>query len=475
MQLVVAYLGRIFRACLVVLTAVVAAKYVATLNFQGDTYTLLSDVDRLLASVQRGKWSGWKGELALLQKLAAILVKSQGLSTDACLAVLAFINLAAFAGILWMSWNSLERLSRRSAIVFTAIVLSGPMLWYARSTFGEVLAAFCTMGLVVACWEQAKSWKIFFWFVAAGISKDTIFPFLFMLALLSTRVARKPGGDWTVLRSRLGLLSAACVTTVAVNVAFNYLRFSSPFNMAYLDPLYIVPRWSIQLSFFFGLLFSPNGGLLFFWPAFVLWLLLGGVCAVRSAVGQLRGLALIPWVTIVLVLLGLTLGLSKWFAPLGWVCWGPRLVLPALPALTYLLTVYYGSEMQLWLSKTLLRKRLAWFTGGALGLLALPNFVVLFKPDLMLSVFRDDAVCPHVAIIQNNAEYYYHCINHCLWTKRSVLLDAYAQASLHGDVLYALLGSLLLACLIGTASNRRSSPTPKLTRWAGSLEEQRKH
>ena len=101
-----------------------------------------------------------------------------------------------------------------------------------------------------------------------------------------------------------------------------------------------------------------------------------------------------------------------------------------------------------------------------LRLVALPHFVVLFKPDLMLSVFRNDAICPHVAIIQNSVDYYYHCINHCLWTKRSVLLDAYAQASLHGDMRYAVLGSLLLACLVGTTSNkRRASCSPSASRW----------
>ena len=447
----------ILRVCLVILTAVVAAKYVATLNFQGDTYGMLSEVDRLLAAVHNGRWSGWQGQFALLQKLAAILVKSQGLNTDACLAVLAFINLAAFAASLWMAWNSLGRLSRRSALVFTAIMLSGPMLWYARSTFAEVLGAFCTLGLVVACWEQAKSWQIFCWFVAAGISKDTIFPFLFMLALLSTQIGRQPGGDWTVRRSRLGLVSAACAATVLVSVTFNYMRFNSPLNLAYLVPHAIVPTWSIQLSFFLGLLFSPNGGLLFFWPAFFFWLVLAGACATKSALRQRRGLALVPWVTMMLVLLGVAFGLAKWFAPMGWVCWGPRLFLPTLPALTYLATAYYGAEMQLWLAKTILHKRFAWLTGAVLGLAAFPNFAVLFKPDIMSLLFRDDAVCPHVAIIERDADYYYHCIEHCLWTKRSVLLDAYSQASLRDDMRYAWLCSLLLACLVGTASNRRTS------------------
>jgi len=380
---------------------------------------------------------------------------------------LAFMNLAAFAGSLWMAWNSLERSSRRSAIGFTAIMLSGPLLWYARTTFGEVLAAFFTLGLVVACWEQAKSWKIFLWFLAAGISKDTIFPFLFALALLSATVVRQRVGVWTVRPSRIGLVSAACATTILVNSTFNYLRFNSPLNLAYLDSAFIVPRWSTQLSFFLGLLFSPNGGLLFFWPAFILWLLLAGICGVKGALRQVRDLALIPWVTIVAVLLGLALGLAKWFAPMGWICWGPRLLLPTLPALTYLVTAYYGTEMQLWLSRTLLRGRFAWLTGGTLGLVALPNFLVLFKPAIMWSLFSNDAVCPHAGEIQQDADYYYHCINHFLWTKHSVLLKAYSQVSLRGDSKYALLCSILLACLVGTASSKRSDQ-PACVRGAAS-------
>jgi hypothetical protein len=126
------YMRQILRVCLTVLTAIVVVKYIATLNFQYDTSVMLGEVDRLLAAVHDGRWFGWQGQFPLLQKLVAILVKSEGLNNEVCLAVLAYINLAAFAGSLWMAWNSLQRSSRRSAIVFTAIILSGPMLWYAR-------------------------------------------------------------------------------------------------------------------------------------------------------------------------------------------------------------------------------------------------------------------------------------------------------------------------------------------------------
>ena len=51
---------------------------------------------------------------------------------------------------------------------------------------------------------------------------------------------------------------------------------------------------------------------------------------------------------IVLVLAALTFGLSGWWAPFGWIAWGPRLLLPWIPACLLILLRAYPGEALVW-------------------------------------------------------------------------------------------------------------------------------
>jgi hypothetical protein len=280
------------------------------------------------------------------------------------------------------------------------------------------------------------------------------------MGVLSTSVRRPTGGQWEFHLSRVGLLCTACASTLVANVAFNYARFGSFLNSIYLDPTFIVPSWKIQLSYFLGAWFSPNAGIIFFWPSFFLLLVLSGLCAVKAVRVSGERLAAVPWSTVVLVTAGVMLGLSKWYAPFGWVCWGPRLLLPWLPAVAYVIVAYYGHEIEDWTSRTILRGNRAWITGAALSVVSFPQFGILFRPDIMMAFFSEpDAQCPKVAIIQQNAAYYYHWMNHGIWTKSAFLLKFYSRTVVNEDFPYALACAFLLTCLVGIAS-RASPSTP---------------
>ncbi len=421
---------RLWRWGLGIILIVSLSRYLQFLNLQGDTVALIGEVDRILNCIKIGQWVGWGGQFPLLQKIPAFLLKVTAFSDERILRWLAILSLVAFVHLLAWSWKDLRRRSNKLAIFFVAILLSGPLMWYARSSFGEMLAAFFTLGFVISCRENSSAFKIFFLFVLAGISKDTAFPFLLAMGLLASSLDNT-GSDRLQRRfPRWGILVVACLTTAGVNIGFNYLKFGSALNLAYLNPQFIVQTWQDQLSFFLGIWFSPNGGLLFFWPSFCLLIFLTAKsvardCLSKSAGRLMRLKILLPFIVVMLVLLGLTFGFSKWYAPMGWVCWGPRLLLPWIPASGYLLITAYAKQINKWLSYIHQRVWRLWCVSWTWALVSFAQFVVLFRPSLMNSLFATDDTCPRIAYITQDPAYYYHCIHHGLWTKKSVLLDAY--------------------------------------------------
>jgi hypothetical protein len=97
----------------------------------------------------------------------------------------------------------------------------------------------------------------------------------------------------------------------------------------------------------------------------------------------------------------------------------------------------------------------------ALAAVSLPQFVVLFRPALLNLIFEVDAQCPRVAYVQEGAAYYYRCTNHELWTKGSVVIDAYSIHAGRAPLAMGLACCLLLAWLLALAIRPRiPAPVP---------------
>jgi hypothetical protein len=262
--------------------------------------------------------------------------------------------------------------------------------------------------------------------VGVGIAKDTSLPFALLLSLGSAWVGAKPEAPWH-RRLRLVTLGLGGVLAGAIAAGWDYLQFGIIYNQSNLDPRYFVPTLQIQVRFFLGIWLSPNGGVLLFWPTLALLLLLAVVAAgveIRGAPTWRRRLTrAVPLATTVLVLGGVTLGLSKWIAPMGWFAWGSRLILPWLPATAYLLAWSYAEHIGIMVT-TLRRQPAAILVPVALAVATLPQYLVLFRGSLGDAVFRGDAICPTYPPLDDRA-FFYQCTVHQLWSKHSVLLDAF--------------------------------------------------
>lgn len=320
-----------------------------------------------------------------------------------------------------------------------------------------MLAALVTLGFVISCLEDAGHIRVIAFMVLAGVSKDVALPFVILIGLGASALSQDDVGVRRPTRERLVALATGAVISAAVTLAFNYARFGGPVEPAQLMSLYQVPTRAIQASFFLAIWASPNGGIATFWPALVAFLVLCAAGA-RRAVLDSRGSriqALIPALVVALALFGLTLGFSDWWAPLRWITWGPRLILPWVPACALLLAFAYAPEIDVLLKRLVSRSRLAMAGLLLLAAATLPQFVILARPTLWDPLWTPDAPCPRVPYVEQGVDYYYTCTIHQLWTKHSVLLDAYDPGVDPSSFIFGI-----VCCLGVVVASRRALTLP---------------
>ncbi|HRY30057.1 MAG TPA: hypothetical protein P5079_08500 [Elusimicrobiota bacterium] len=408
--------------------------YLRHYRIEGDTVALVNGVSAMWSCMKQGHWAGCPGVLhfPLLQQLPALFLTALGLNKNIILRLLVLLNLALFLQMMRSSWRNLASSSQLLANSFVFVLLAGPLLWYARSSFGEMLATFCTLNLVMSFLTQTSPAHIFIWFLLAGISKETAFPFLLLLSMAAWSLKRGTQPRY-FRRHPLAILIPALVVVLTLNTSLNYFRFASPINTFLLNtPVLRVPNWEIQWSFFAGIWLSPNGGVLFFWfPMFTmlvlcLWTAAKTVFGDSVVSGKKLLTRLAPAIAVLLTLFGLTWGFSHWFAPMGWVALGPRLLLPWLPAVAYLMLSAYPGDVEKVILTLFENRNRAIAVYIAMVFCTLPQFVILFKPSLLDVFFLPDKNCPRIADVMENVDYYYACINHLLWFKKPLFLKCYS-------------------------------------------------
>lgn len=405
---------------------------------EGDTELLVKGhIKAIRACLQQGRLLGCpeSGVWPLFQHLPSILLSYLGFSSSSILHALAYLSFLSFLGsVLLIFWTLKKKTSVALAITGILITITSPLLWYSHSTFGEMAAAFLILAFTVACLMRAPSWLVALLFVLAGSTKEIAFPFLVAIGLLCFFVnsAASPR------KKRIAALVAAATFTLLATIAFNYFRYGTFFNKSYALPLYIVPTFRLQLSFFLGIWLSPNGGLAFFWPSFVLlYLTVAGVLLLQVARRKLdkdsvglkqRSLRFYaPILTISAILFLLTAGFSRWCTPLGGAAWGPRFMLPWIPALVLLLIYFYCEELEAILKLVLSRPAGFVLACATFIVISIPQFAILFGPFVLARIFSFPE-CPRIPIIQEGVDYYYQCIQTQVWPRSMVILELFRVA-----------------------------------------------
>jgi hypothetical protein len=418
----------VLRSAVMLLIASACARYLTRLEPQGDTFVLVGDVRRMIAAFRGGAGTGFSGQFALLQQIPATALELAGMSDTATVRMLALVNLLAFVGLLARAWLAANKTSRAMAVVLVLVLIASPLLWYARTSFGEMLAAYFTLAFAVRSSKARPGAGVYVAGFLAGISKETAFLFLPILGVAAAASNPAFRQERSARNAFVRSLIAIALLSFVTNGAFNYLRFGTLTNRFYSNPAFTVSLRD-QASFFAGLWFSPNGGVLVFWPAFFALLVASVFAARRSwrfAQDEAsRIAAVVPVAGISIAMLGLTVGLSRWAFPMGWICWGSRFLVPWLPAFAYVLMDAYSPDLVDMLRRATASPWTSWALAIVLTAIAVPQFAVLFKPSMISNFFAPDAAFPAVAIIHQDRDYYLHFINYLLWRKLSPWCDAY--------------------------------------------------
>lgn len=392
----------------------------------GDTQALAESASSLVKCIHERQWAGCAGstQFGIVQYLPAMLLAWRGMTVDGIVLVLSFLNVASFFFMLRMAW-SFPLKNFESRLLLILMLLSSPLVAYAPFSFGESLV--CCLAVATAFFLFQNSPGMFsLSFSLLLASKETaaisVIPIVIAAQLLVPRENR----------IRLRRLVLSSFAGLAVVIGFNYFKFGTWTNAIHADPSLRTNNVSRSLGIVLGLVASPNGGVAFFWPsACVILVLVSWMTLHKEKLGADRR----PLGALALIFVGLIgqlAGLGNWYAPFGWVAYGPRLMMPTMTLAVVAVVFVYDSVLTRNPdSARLANSSVSRFTllgiVGAAGLSAAVGFVN--DPLQTLSWFnRTDSTCPRPAVIQLDRDYYFRCLFHGMWSWRDSMFERSIQS-----------------------------------------------
>ena len=371
---------------------------------------------------------------APLQYIPGIIMVEFGSSSGQMMAALSTLSTLAFVGVLLMAWRLMRSRGLDMAASALLLVLSGPLIHYAASAFGEMLAAFAFVAVVYSVARRAPMPAVIGATWLAGISKDTAVPFVILIvaAVLLGGLSRPRWRD-----VKKPVIAAAIGTGLALGTVtgLNLIRWGTLSNEAYNWDPFQAPLGQVPKSAA-GLIASPNGGLAIFWPAAAA-LVLACVPLIIWGLRRTKGSRLWATLPAALILAGAVaqvLVLGAWWAPFGWAAWGPRLALPVFAGLALAVLCCYWQQIHnvlVWCRRTIWPLLLAI---GILVFTTLSNVGSLVRP-LIANFQTPEEICPLVGFSAETAAGYYRCLNWTMWNYDPRILVGIEQLSLSTGIL----------------------------------------
>jgi hypothetical protein len=327
--------------------------------------------------------------------------------------------------------------------------LSGPLLAYANTSWGEVFAAGLLVCFVAATLLQAPPPVIALAAFAACLTKETAYPVVISLGVLGLILARRRTArpiTAHVIWGAGGVAAAFLLTSL-----FNIVRFGSIVNKNYLHSDFHTPGIVRRLDAMAGLLVSPSGGIIVFWASASTLVVAACIPPMLRAIRRRRvDSDAWPALVITAVAFALIVTLASWWAPFGWLAWGPRLSLPWVLPLVLLSLVAYGEHVAASLRRLLVPVAQLLLVAVVFSLLALPHIGYLWQPEATAAKFfaQTDRACnPGDSI---GTPRHFRCLHEQMWLRRPLFLDSGSGLRTGGGlaasivVTLGLIGALIL-------------------------------
>jgi len=301
---------------------------------------------------------------------------------------------------------------------FLLVVLSSPLVWYARTTAAEPLATGLLVCLVAATVLRAPAPVVAVAALGACWTKETSYPFVAVLGLLGLDLARRRTG--LPIRRHIIWGAAGIIVAFAAASLFNVVRFGSILSANFFEPKLQTPGVTRQLEYGLGVLVSPSGGMFVFWPTasvLVLTACLSPLFVRSRSMADAR-----PALVLLAVIFGLTLGLASWWQPFGWAGYGPRLALPWGLPLVLLALVAYGEQLGNLVQRVLTRWWGLLLLFGVVLAFSLPHIGHMWRPHQTDRFFSQKPPCVQPWI--GGVAKFHACQHQAMWFYRPMPLYA---------------------------------------------------
>lgn len=439
-------------ACVFVVAIWIAKPYVV-----GDTSYVLDGSNAFLNCLSNHDYSGcgYTGQLndaglmtpvgdwPLLQHVPDVIAVELGADRhDTRSRVLELLGVVAIVAGVVAAWIALTRARQRALFwAFMLAVLSGPLLWYARTTFGEALSAGLLVLFVAATVVPASPLVVALATVAAAWTKETTYPFLLALGVTGLLVARRRTGA----RIRLHLVAGGVGLALAIVAAslFNVVRYGKVVSPNVSESQLHSTGVVRKLEYAAAVVASPSGGMLFFWivaSALVLAAIIVGLRS-RDRV-DVRAAAVV-----LVVVVALALGFASWWTPFGWGAYGDRFAVPWGLPLALLVLAAFGNALRPWLARLLASPWRLALVFAVVLVLTLPAIGTMWRPNATGRFFEQEQPCERPWL--GGAEKWQTCQHRLFWLDRPMPLYALRGVATPGGAPSTLLiGAALLGCLV---------------------------